>query len=105
MDRIGWYHTYVASISIGPNRSSKSAHIRDQSYDAEMPDTRVIFDFDISFSNGGGLQGQDFRLDIDGQTVGDQALAALVVEDLRLLMVNEVTISNKRYTDEPHKRE
>jgi hypothetical protein len=29
----------------------------------------------------------------------------LVVEDLRLLMVREVAITNKRYISEPHKRE
>ena len=27
---------------------------------------RVIFDFEIDFSNGGGVQGQGFRLDIEG---------------------------------------
>lgn len=26
-----------------------------------MPDHRVCFDFGIRFSNGGGIQGQDFR--------------------------------------------
>jgi hypothetical protein len=70
-----------------------------------MSDTRVISDFAISFSNGGDPQGQDFRLDIDGETVDDDALAALIVEDLRLLMVNEVDISSKRYGDEPYNRE
>ena len=73
--------------------------------DPANSDARVIFDFDISFLNGGGLQGHDFRLDIDGETVDDDALADLIVQDLRLLMVNEVNISNKRYIDEPHKRE
>ncbi|MFT5707475.1 MAG: arylformamidase, partial [Oceanospirillaceae bacterium] len=29
-------------------------------------DKRVQFDFEIDFSNGGGIQGQGFRLDIDG---------------------------------------
>ena len=70
-----------------------------------MSDKRVIFNFDISFSNGGGIQGQEFRLDIDGETVDDETLAELIVADLRLLMVDEVHISNKRYVDEPHKRE
>jgi len=28
---------------------------------------RVKFDFEVDFSNGGGLQGQDFRLDIEGE--------------------------------------
>jgi hypothetical protein len=27
---------------------------------------RVVFDFVIAFTNGGGIQGQDFRLDIAG---------------------------------------
>lgn len=69
-----------------------------------MTDRRVVFDFDITFSNGGGLQGQDFRLDIDDDTISDEDLAALIVEDLRLLMVDTIRVSNKRYVDEAHKR-
>ncbi|MEI2442882.1 cyclase, partial [Priestia megaterium] len=26
-------------------------------------DKRVIFDFEVDFTNGGGIQGQEFRLD------------------------------------------
>jgi hypothetical protein len=29
-------------------------------------DKRVLFDFEIKFTNGGGLHGQEFRLDIAG---------------------------------------
>jgi len=32
-------------------------------------DKRVRFDFEIDFTNGGGIQGQDFRLDIDGDDI------------------------------------
>lgn len=67
-------------------------------------DRRVLFDFEITFQNGGGLQGQDFRLDIDHDTISDDDLGALIVEDLRLLMVETVRVFNKRYVDEPHKR-
>lgn len=67
-------------------------------------DKRVKFDFEIDFSNGGGLQGQDFRLDIDGEEISEQALADILVEDLRLLMVGEVRILNKTIITEPHKR-
>lgn len=67
-------------------------------------DHRVEFDFEITFANGGGLQGREFRLDIDEPTISDDALADLLVRDLRLLMVDAVTISNKRYLTEPHKR-
>ena len=67
-------------------------------------DKRVMFDFEIDFSNGGGLQGQGFRLDIDSNDIDDQALANYIVEDMRLLMVSEVRILNKQIIVEPHKR-
>lgn len=65
---------------------------------------RVVFDFDIDFSNGGGLQGQQFRLDIDGDDISDDALADYIVSDMRLLMVGAVRILNKRIIEEAHKR-
>lgn len=69
-----------------------------------MTDRRVCFDFEIDFSNGGGIQGQDFRLDMDGDAMTDEALAAYVIADLRLLMVATVRILNKRVIEERHKR-
>lgn len=65
---------------------------------------RVKFDFSMSFTNGGGIQGQDFRLDIAGDDISDQELATYLVEDMRLLMVGEVHILNKEIITEPHKR-
>ncbi|MCF0041624.1 cyclase family protein [Dyadobacter fanqingshengii] len=65
---------------------------------------RVVFDFAIEFTNGGGIQGQDFRLDIAGDTISDQELADYIIEDLRLLMVGKVNILNKFYIQEKHKR-
>ncbi len=65
---------------------------------------RVQFDFEIAFSNGGDLQGQDFRLDIEGDDIDDQMLAERIVRELRLLMVGTVLIRNKRIIEEPHKR-
>ena len=65
---------------------------------------RVVFDFEIDFLNGGGIQGQDFRLDIEGDTIGDQDVGDAIVRDLRLLMVGAVRIRNKRIIDERHKR-
>jgi arylformamidase len=59
--------------------------------DEHSTDRRVKFDFEVDFSNGGGLQGQDFRLDIEG-------------EDMRLLMVQEVRILNKEIIADGHKR-
>jgi arylformamidase len=65
---------------------------------------RVKFDFEIDFTNGGGVQGQDFRLDIDGENIEDKALADYIVNDMRLLMVGEVRILNKEIISEAHKR-
>lgn len=65
---------------------------------------RVQFDFEIEFTNGGGIQGQDFRLDIDGDDISDQELTNYLVSDMRLLMVGKVRILNKTILTEQHKR-
>ncbi|KRA19930.1 MULTISPECIES: cyclase family protein [unclassified Lysobacter] len=65
---------------------------------------RVRFDFEIEFTNGGGIQGQDFRLDIDGDDIADAALVDYIVQDLRLLMVGQARILNKAIIVEAHKR-
>ncbi|MFL5586856.1 MAG: cyclase family protein, partial [Ktedonobacteraceae bacterium] len=67
-------------------------------------DRRVQFDFEIEFTNGGSIQGQDFRLDIAGETISDQELADYIVQDMRLLMVGRVQILNKQIIEEKHKR-
>ena len=69
-----------------------------------MADRRVQFDFEIEFSNGGGLAGREFRLDIPGDDISDAALAEYLVRDLRLLMVQTTRIRNKTILAEPHKR-
>ncbi|WP_420417802.1 cyclase [Pacificispira sp.] len=68
-------------------------------------DHRVLFDFEIDFSNGGGIQGQGFRLDIDRDDISDTELADYIVADMRLLMVGAVRILNKRIIREAHKRD
>jgi len=70
----------------------------------EAPDHRVVFDFEAEFENGGGIQGQDFRLDIHGSDISDEELAEAIVHDMRLLLVKEVRILKKEIVEEPHKR-
>jgi hypothetical protein len=72
--------------------------------DQHTTDKRVKFDFEVDFSNGGGLQGQDFRLDIQGEDISEEDLARYIVEDMRLLMMEEVRILNKEIIAERHKR-
>lgn len=65
---------------------------------------RVKFDFEIFFTNGGSIKGEDFRLDISGDDISNTALADYIVEDMQLLMVGKVNILNKEILIEPHKR-
>lgn len=65
---------------------------------------RVELDFAITFRNGGGIQGQGFRLDIPGDDISDADAAALLVRDLGLLMVDQVRIEGRRVIAEPHRR-
>lgn len=65
---------------------------------------RVKFDFEIDFTNGGGIQGQDFRLDIEGDNISDKKLADYLARDMQLLMVGQVRILNKEIITEMHKR-
>jgi arylformamidase len=65
---------------------------------------RVKFDFEISFTNGGGIKGKDFRLDIEGNDISDKELADHLINDMRLLMVGDTKILNKEILAEPHKR-
>jgi kynurenine formamidase len=65
---------------------------------------RIKFDFEIYFTNGGNIKGEDFRLDIQGDHISDEELADYIVKDLRLIMVGQTKILNKKIFEEPHKR-
>lgn len=69
-----------------------------------MIEYRAKFDFVIHFTNGGSLRGEDFRLDIDGSDIADEALGAHLIRDMRLLMAGKVEILHKQILEEPHKR-
>ncbi|WP_116105103.1 cyclase family protein [Lewinella sp. IMCC34191] len=65
---------------------------------------RVQFDFEIFFTNGGSLKGEDFRLDLTGDSISDAELIDFVVRDLRLSMVGRWAITGKKIIAKPHKR-
>lgn len=67
-------------------------------------DKRVKFDFELYFTNGGSIKGEDFRLDIAGDDISDKELTDYIIKDLRLLMVGRAVILNKEILTEPHKR-
>lgn len=64
---------------------------------------RAQFDAVVTFSNGGELRAQGFRLDLPGDTITEAALGELFVAHLGLLMVGHVQISELRLLREPHR--
>lgn len=78
-----------------------------------MPESaqfRAELDFDISFSNGGSLHGEGFRIDLAGpgpesdDARSDAELGAALIQDLGLLMVGDVQIRRRQIFRERHKR-
>ena len=70
-----------------------------------MADTeyRAQFDAAVTFSNGGGLRAEEFRVDVPGPDVSEQEVADLFVASLNLLMVGSVELRNLSVFAEPHK--
>src|SRR5215472_3863842 len=66
-------------------------------------DTRALFDFVVTFTNGGSLRGEGFRLDLPRADVSDEEIGALLVGHLGLLMVGGVELRNVRRIEEPHR--
>jgi len=56
---------------------------------------RVKFDFRVDFTNGGYVEGHDFLLDLDRDTVSDDDLQAMIVESMNLAKAGEVKIFKK----------
>jgi len=68
-----------------------------------MPEYRASFDATIRFSNGGGLTAHGFRVDVPSPGTDEDAIAALFVASLGLLMTESVTLTNVEIFVEPHK--
>jgi arylformamidase len=64
---------------------------------------RAEFDAVVTFSNGGGLQAQGFRVDVPHGEVTEAEIGALFVASLSLLMVDRVELTGVRIFAEPHK--
>jgi hypothetical protein len=56
---------------------------------------RVKFDFRVDFTNGGYVEGRDFLLDLEGDTVSDDELKVMIVEAMNLAKAGEVQIFKK----------
>jgi hypothetical protein len=56
---------------------------------------RVRFDFRVDFTNGGYVEGHEFLLDLEGNTVSDEALKVMIVESMNLAKAGIVQIFKK----------
>lgn len=66
-------------------------------------DTRAVFDFVVTFGNGGSLRGEGFRLDLPRADAREEEIARMLVAHLGLLMVDRVELRNVRRLEEPHR--
>ncbi len=57
---------------------------------------RVKFDFRVDFTNGGYVEGHDFLLDLEEDTVSDDNLKVMIVEAMNLAKAGEVKIFKKK---------
>jgi arylformamidase len=69
----------------------------------DTPQYRAQFDATVTFSNGGRLSAEGFRVDVSGPQPQEGEVAALFVASLSLLMVDRVELSNLLVFPEPHK--
>ena len=56
---------------------------------------RVKFDFRVDFTNGGYVEGHDFLLDLEANTVSNEDLKVMIVESMNLAKAGEVQIFKK----------
>jgi kynurenine formamidase len=64
---------------------------------------RAVFDFRITFVNGGEVTGRGFRLDVPSGDAGPSEVGLLLVRHLGLLMVDQVELDPFRVVEEPHR--
>ncbi len=57
---------------------------------------RVNFDFRVDFTNGGYVEGHDFLLDLEEDTVSDDDLKVMIVEAMNLAKAGGVQIFKKK---------
>lgn len=67
------------------------------------PEHRAMFDATLTFTNGGGLTVEGFRVDVPGPDTGEDEVAALFVASLGLLMVDRVELRELTLFPEAHK--
>lgn len=68
-----------------------------------MTQYRAVFDAEVTFSNGGGLQAQGFRIDLPAPDVSEDEIGRLFLTSLDLLLADSVVVHDVRIIEEAHK--
>ena len=68
-----------------------------------MTTYRAVFDFHVTFTNGGSLAGTGFKLDIPRADASEDEIGLLLVRAMRLLMTERVALDNIQIIAEPHR--
>lgn len=71
--------------------------------EAQPEEFRAEFDAVVTFSNGGGLRVEGFRIDVPGAEIAEIEVATLFISSLGLLMTERVELSGLRIFAEPHR--
>jgi len=64
---------------------------------------RAVFDAEVTFSNGGGLRAEGFRVDVPSASVTEEQVGQLFLTSLGLLMSEGVELRGLRVVPEAHK--
>ncbi|HJQ14047.1 MAG TPA: hypothetical protein VJ830_04790 [Anaerolineales bacterium] len=56
---------------------------------------RVKCDFRVDFTNGGYVEGREFLLDLEGDSVSEENLKEMIVESMNLAKAGDVRIFKK----------
>lgn len=64
---------------------------------------RAVFDATVTFSDGGGLTAEGFRVDLPGPDATEPQVAELFLSSLGLLLTNRVEVSALRVVQEQHR--
>ncbi len=67
------------------------------------PEYRALFDARVTFSNGGGLAAEDFRVDVPGPDATEQKVGELFLASLGLLLTDQVHVQRLRVVQEQHR--
>ncbi|PRB00848.1 cyclase family protein [Microbacterium sp. MYb64] len=69
----------------------------------EPTEYRAHFGFELRFANGGGMQGDGFRLDLPSPDLDTVAIGLLLVRHLGLALVESVVLTDLRIVAEQHR--